>query len=90
MAGIARLASLVKPGGKIILYFADQHEVDGKCFYLVGSEMFFGLPLSKAIAVKCIEDVGFCDVKLTTLPREQLDNPHPNNNGYYFVFATKE
>ena len=87
---ITRMASLVKPGGKIILYFVEQEEVEGKCFYLVGSEMFFSLPLFKASVVKGIEDAGFCDIKLTTLPREQLDNPHPNINCFFLVSATKK
>ena len=89
-ASIARMASLVKPGGKIILYSAEQEEIRGKCFYLVGSEMFFGLPLSKASVVKAIEDARFCDVKLSALPREEVDNPHPFLVCYFLLSATKK
>ena len=84
------MASLVKPGGKIILYFLEQEEKEGKCFYLVGSEMFFSLPLSKDSVVKSIEDAGFFDVQLTFLPRKQVNNPHPNLAFFFFLSATKK
>ena len=89
-AGIARMALLVKPGGKIILYFAELEEVKGKSFYPVGSQMFFSLPISKVTVVKCIEDAGFHDINLATLPREHVDNPVPNLICFYFVSATKD
>ena len=89
-AGIARMASLVKSGGKIILYFVEREEVEGKAFYLVGSEKFFTLPLSKDFVVKSIEDAGFCDVKLTTLQRDQIHDALPSLLLFFFVSATKE
>ena len=58
------MASLVKPGGKIVLYLAELEEVEGKkCFYLVGSEMFSCLSISKASVVKGISDAGFRDIR---------------------------
>ena len=67
LAGIDRMAPLVRPGGKIILYFVERDEVEGKAFYLVGSEMFFSLPISKTTVLKGIKDAGFHNLKVTTL-----------------------
>ena len=89
-AGMARVAELVKPGGKIILYFVERNEVDDKSSYTVGSATFYSLRLFPATAIKGIEDAGFRDAKLTTLPREKVDYPPPNLISYYMVFATKE
>ena len=91
LAGIARMAPLVKPGGKIILYFVDQERAQ-KAFYCVGSEMFFSLPISKDSIVKEIKSSGFCDLKLTTLPRDQVTIELTSDliTGFYFVSATKE
>ena len=88
-AAIARMATLVKPRGKIILYLVEREGVEGKSFYLIGSEKFFSLPLSKDTVVKGIEDVGFYDVKMTTLPREEVDNPHSSLVSFFFLSATK-
>ena len=87
--GIQRMASLIKPAGKIIFYLA---EIEGESFYMVGSERFFCLyiPIAKASVVKGIEDAGFSDIKLTILPIEQVDKPAPNLTCFYFVSATKE
>ena len=52
------MASLVKPGGKIILYFLEQEEKEKKFFYLVGSVMFFSLPLSKDSVVRVLKMLG--------------------------------
>ena len=86
-AGITRMASLIKPGGKLILYLAEE---EGEAFYVVGSENFFSLPISKAGVLKAIEEAGFCNIKVTILPREQANLPLPYVICFYFVFATKE
>ena len=83
------MASLVKPGGKIILYSVERKILEGKSFYVVGSEVFFGLHISRANVVKGIEDAGFYDLRVKTLPREEVDNPHPNLVCFYLVSATK-
>ena len=87
IACINRMASLVIPSGKIILYLA---EVERESFYVVGTERFFCLPISKASVVQAIEDAGFSDVKLTILPPEQVDNPIANLICFFFVSATKK
>ena len=83
------MASLVKPGGKIILYFVEHKILEEESFYVVGSEMFCNLHISKANALKGIEDAGFYDLRVTTLPREEIDNPHPSLVCFYLVSATK-
>ena len=87
LASITRMASLIKTGGKIILYLA---EVERESFYMVGSERFFCLPISKDSVVKGIKDAGFFDVKLTILSREEVHKPVPNLTCFYFVSASKE
>ena len=88
--GLARMASLVKPGGKIILYFVDRDEVKEKSFYVVGSEKFLSLPVPIASMVEEIKNAGFDDVKLTTQPLQQGDDLRPYLNCSVFLSATKK
>ena len=92
-ACIARMASVVKPGGKIALYFIDHKEVKGmpgKCYYFVGSETFFSLPISAPSVIKALECAGLHDIKLTTEPADPLTNEARYYHGFYFVSATKK
>ena len=92
-AAIARMASLVKPGGKIVLYFIDQNEAEGmpgKSYYYVGSEIFFTLPISAASVVKALENAGLCDIMLTAKSADPLNQENFYYLGVYFVSAMKK
>ena len=89
-AGIARMASLVKPGGRLILYFSDRNEIKGKSFYVVGSDKFLTVPISSTSVVKGMKNAGFYDIKLSTLSKEKIGFSQTGLNGFYFISATKE
>ena len=93
MAALVRLHALLKSGGKIVLYTTDRKEQDTSTptSYTVGSREFFDLRLSRDFVSKSLKQAGFCDIKVTLLPRSHLglDVPNPDVVGFNFITASK-
>ena len=63
--GVAKLAKLVKPGGKLCLY---ENMGSESIFYAVGSEKFYSLILPQDVLTDILAKLGFQDImqSLTT------------------------
>ena len=93
VAALVRLHALLKSGGKIVLYNTDRKEqvTSTPTSYTVGSLEFFELRLSRDLISKSLKEAGFCDIKVTVLPRPNLgpDEPYPDIVGFNVVTASK-
>ena len=96
-AGVAKLASLVKPGGKLVLYSVfSRNESSGEhsSFYSVGSEIFVAFYLSQDKMFSTLTAAGLHDIHIATLSREETGLPPPVRDsdrflGYFFLTASK-
>ena len=93
VAALVRLHALLKSGGKIVLYTTDRKEqvTPTPTSYTVGSQEFFELRLSRDLISKSLKEAGFCDIKVTVLPRPNFgpDEPNPDIVGFNFITASK-
>ena len=93
MAALVRLHALLKSGGKIVLSTTDRKEevTSTETSYTVDSQGFFVLRLSRDLISKSLKQAGFCDIKVTVLPRQFLrpDEPSLDAVGFNFVTASK-
>ena len=93
VAALVRLHALLKSGGKIVLLNADRKEQDTltQASYTVGSQEFFALRLSRDSISELLEQAGFCDIKVTIVPRPDPVPDEPNQDivGYSFITASK-
>ena len=91
MAALVRLHALLKSGGKIVVYTTDWKEqvTPTPTSYTVGSQEFFELRVSKDFISKSLEQAGFCDIKVTVLPRPNFgpDEPNPDVVGTIAAFT---
>ena len=93
VAALVRLHALLKSGGKIVLLNADivEQVTLTQSSYTVGSQEFFVLRLSRDSIFKLLEQAGFCDIKVTIVPRPDPgpDEPNPDIVGFSFITASK-
>ena len=85
--GVAKLAKLVKPGGKLCI-----HENIGSRpnFYAVGSEMFYSLSLPQEVLTDMLTKLGFQDIRVAQTPHdESIAQDTSNYEGTMVVVATK-
>ena len=91
VAALVRLHALLKSGGKIVVYTTDRKEqvTPTPTSYTVGSQEFFELRVSKDFISKSLEQAGFCDIKVTVLPRPNFgpDEPNPDVVGTIAAFT---
>ena len=95
VAALIRLCALIKPGGTIMLYTCESkpHIPYAESTYSVGSQKFLDRYLSKEFVSKSLEQVGFCDVKIVSLTRQELQIPEdqqPECLGTIFITACKK
>ena len=96
-AGVAKLASLVKPGGKLVLYGAcsrSEYSGEHSAFYSVGSEVFVALYISQDKISSALTAAGLHDIHIASLSREESGIPPPVHDsdgllGYFFLTASK-
>ena len=91
VTALVRLHALLKSGGKIVVYTTDRKEqvTPTPTSYTVGSQEFFELRVSKDFISKSLEQAGFCDIKVTVLPRPNFgpDEPNPDVVGTIAAFT---
>ena len=92
-AALVRLHTLLKPGGKIVLYTP---EYCGNTLtpvsYPVGPYQFFDLPLTRDVILKSLEQAGFGDVKRMAKTRDELKFPDDFEShvvAFSFITASK-
>ncbi len=86
--GVAKLASLLKPGGTPII-FTSQREKTGA--YTVGSKIYNVLALNGEYVTKVLQDKGFSEI-IVNLYRFERCNPRDESDitvGYLFITAKK-
>ena len=91
-AALVRLHTLLKPGGKVVLYSSETDNTQMPVSYPVGPLYYFGLCLSRDVIFKSLEQAGFCDVKRVALTREHFELPddfQPNVVAFSFITASK-
>ena len=91
-AALVRLHTLLKPGGKVVLYSSETDNTQTPVSYPVGPLYYFGLCLSRDVIFKSLEQAGFCDVKRVALTREHFGLPddfQPNVVAFSFITASK-
>ena len=95
-AGVAKLASLVKPGGKLVLFgIFSRNESSGEhTFYSVGSEMFSALCISQDKMFSALNAAGLHNSHIATMSREEIGIPPPVSDSdglleYFFLTAIK-
>ena len=87
--GVAKLAKLVKPGGKLCLCGVEGREISH--FYTVGSVTFYGLTVKKEVVASILTKLGFKDIRVEQAPLddESIAQGVTNLEGQYFAIATK-
>ena len=95
VAALVRLCDLLKPGGTIMLYTGEGKPLVPytPSTYGVGSQTFFDWYLSREFVSKSVEQAGFCDVKIASLTRQDLQAPddyQPECLGFTFITACKK
>ena len=86
--GIASFASLLKPGGRLLLYTSKRENVDVG-FYMVNEKMVYdALPLSKEFVLKAMDQAGLADINNRFIAIDP--NERTNVQGFYFFSATKK
>ena len=91
-AALVRVHALLKPGGKIVQYTIHSKDAPTQASYPVGPYNFYELRISRDFVLKSLEQVGFCDVKVIALTREELGLPDdfvPDVTGVRFITASK-
>ena len=85
--GVAKLAKLVKPGGKLCLY---ENIGSGSIFYAVGSEIFYSLILPQDVLTGILAKLGFQDIRVTQQPHDDaITRDQSDSKGTMFAVATK-
>ena len=75
VAALVRLHALLKPGGKIVLYTPERKEASTPASYVVGSQQFFDLRLSRDTITSSLKQAGFCDMKAVVVTKQDLQQP---------------
>ena len=57
-SGIAKLSSMVKPGGSLLFYSLVRQPEEEESYYSVGSHCFYSLNISYDVIVSSIEEAG--------------------------------
>ena len=84
--GVAKLAKLVKPGGKLCLY---ENIGSGSMFYAVGSEKFYSLSFPKDVLTGILAKLGFQDIQIRAERLYDDVDDKSDSKGLMFVVATK-
>ena len=91
-AALVRLHTLLKSGGKIVLYTPEYGNTLSPVSYAVGPYQFFDLPLTRDVILKSLEQAGFGDVKRMAKTRDELKFPddfEPHAVAFSFITASK-
>ncbi len=89
-AVVARVATLLKPGGRIVMYEVEDPE---NSYYTYHTWKFHWLPTSENLVKTALDSAGFEDVQIEKLSTEGLDLPTTSGETNYkatmFIVATK-
>ena len=93
-AALVRLHALLKPGGKIVVYVVHFKDAPDQASYPVGPHRFFELRIPRDFVLKSLEQVGFGDVKVVALMKEDFEIPDDyvadvTVTGVSFITASK-
>ena len=70
---VHRLATLVKPGGVLLLQTFESKNPDGPLrSYKIGSQVFHAVPLSQAFVLATLEQVGLSDITVKQLAADSI------------------
>ena len=84
--GVAKLAKLVKPGGKLCLFAIEGQEVSHH--YTVGSVKFYALNLTQEGLTTILTKLGFRDIRVEQAPRDKA-LATTNQGGTLFAIGIK-
>ena len=84
--GVAKLAKLVKPGGKLCLFAIEGQEVSHH--YTVGSVKFYALNLTQEGLTTILTKLGFRDIRVEQAPRDEA-LATTNQGGTLFAMGVK-
>ena len=88
---VGRLSSLLKPGGKIVLYAAEKSTSVVQGHYFVGRENFFSLSdLTQRFTMHCLEQAGFVDITCEKFSVPEKSFYKPTSESYLFITATRK
>lgn len=77
-AAVGRLASLVKPGGHLLLYL-NVRDDEGMGRYYIGDTKFTPMFLQLDVILKIMEDTGFTDITNNVFKEEDESRPNRRN-----------
>ncbi len=87
---VSKVAALLKPGGKIVMYEVEDSE---NSYYTDKTWKFQWLPTSESLVKTALDSAGFEDVQIEKLSTEGLDLPalsrETNYKATMFIVATK-
>ena len=68
-SGVAKLANLVKPGGKLCLFEIESNGISH--YYTVGSVKYYALSITREILTTILTKLGFTGIEIQRTPRDQ-------------------
>ena len=87
-AGVAKLSSLLKPGGLLLIYSIDRQPEEKEGRYLVGSNYFYDFSVCYDLLASAFEEVGLSIFSVNRLEKKS-DPAIDNCEKYMFVCAEK-
>ena len=85
-AAVKRLSSLLKPGGRLVMYSTERKPSSAPGFYEVGEHKFFNVRLQRKFITSSLEQAGFRDIAV--VPLTGIKHPDPTFIAFLFVTAT--
>ena len=87
-AGVAKLSSLLKPGGLLLICSTEKQQEEKPSYYLVGSQYFYDLKFSYDDVVSSIKEAGLSFLSVDHL-EVCVDPAIYNSPKYMFICAEK-
>ena len=88
-ASVAKLSSLVKPGGLLLIFSTEQLPEEEPSYYLVGSQYFYDLKLTYDDVVSAIKEAGLNILSVDHLSEVSFVPAISNVTKFMFICAEK-